>query len=438
MNIAFDIDGVFTDLHKFILEYGKKFFLKKYGKDIVDKNACSIKKMFDCSDKQEYEFWKKHLVYYALKWPMRDGMAEVIKKLQEDGNNVFTVSSRIKTFDNDPVGVLMRHLLKAWFKKNGVNIKDENFKFCPLENTPIAKRKVCEENKIDLMVEDDVENIDEISKVTEVVGFKNVYNEHLDNVTLTDSAYELYDIISKKNTNTKFRYLKYKERSQLSRSDLIKYYSDLKDDYRSRDTMMDIDKTEKTYLHVYSMLKKIFDSKYPSRVENEYLNPNEDGIIYVINHRSMLDCPLAMSAIGKKPIHMLLKAEFLETKVAGFLKSLGSVFVKRGVTDSEIAATEELTKLVLNKRNILICPEGTRNKTDAPLLPFKKGAVSIAQKTGRPIVPIAIIRSGDEIILRFGEKINVDIFDDLELKNEELMESFHQLLMNNEITNFKR
>ena len=94
MNIAFDVDGVFTDLHKFQLEYGKIFFKKKYGKDIVNENASSIKKMFDCSAEQEYEFWKKHLVYYALKWPMRDGMAEAIKKLQEDGNNIFIVSSR--------------------------------------------------------------------------------------------------------------------------------------------------------------------------------------------------------------------------------------------------------------------------------------------------------------------------------------------------------
>ncbi len=35
-------------------------------------------------------------------------------------------------------------------------------------------------------------------------------------------------------------------------------------------------------------------------------------------------------------------------------------------------------------------PEGTRNKTDAPLLPFKKGAFILAKHSGAPIVPVAV------------------------------------------------
>lgn len=438
MNIGFDVDGVFTDLQKFQLEYGQKFFKIKYGMDIVDANGSSIKQIFNCTKEQEYDFWKNNIVYYALKWPMRPGFSEVINKLQEDGNNIFIITSRIKTADNDVVSVFMRHLLKAWFKKNNVHIPDSNFKFCSIENAAMEKSKHCVENKIDIMVEDDLSNIREIKKVTNVIGFKNAYNKDAEDVTLVDSIYEFYDIFCKKYQRNKFRFLKCKERAQLSSEQLIKYYEAFRKDYIGRRTKTNIEQTEKNYLKVYSALKKIFDTKYPHSVENEHLNPDEDGVIYVINHRSMLDCPLAMSAIGKKPIHMLLKAEFLDSPAASFLKGLGSVFVQRENVDSEIAASEELTKLVLKGRNILICPEGTRNKTNAQLLPFKTGAVSIAQRTGRPIVPIAIARDNGNITLKFGEKMSVGIFDDIEQKNNELMKKFHKLLDNNEITQSKQ
>lgn len=37
-----------------------------------------------------------------------------------------------------------------------------------------------------------------------------------------------------------------------------------------------------------------------------------------------------------------------------------------------------------------ICPEGTRNKTEEPLLPFHKGSFKIAEKTGCKIVPVVL------------------------------------------------
>ena len=35
-------------------------------------------------------------------------------------------------------------------------------------------------------------------------------------------------------------------------------------------------------------------------------------------------------------------------------------------------------------------PEGTRNKTDEPMLPFKHGAAAMAIKTKTPVIPIVI------------------------------------------------
>jgi 1-acyl-sn-glycerol-3-phosphate acyltransferase len=41
-----------------------------------------------------------------------------------------------------------------------------------------------------------------------------------------------------------------------------------------------------------------------------------------------------------------------------------------------------------------IFPEGTRNKSAVPVLPFKKGAFILAKHTGVPLIPLAILNSG--------------------------------------------
>ena len=81
MNIAFDIDGVLTDIEKFQLETGREYFKKKYSKDIVNPNGAGIKEIFACSEREEYEFWRDNIIYYASKYPMRTGCKETIKKI---------------------------------------------------------------------------------------------------------------------------------------------------------------------------------------------------------------------------------------------------------------------------------------------------------------------------------------------------------------------
>ncbi len=55
-----------------------------------------------------------------------------------------------------------------------------------------------------------------------------------------------------------------------------------------------------------------------------------------------------------------------------------------------------LDNIALLKNGISVCvfPEGTRNKTSASLLEFHDGSLKMAEKSGCPIVPMAINNSG--------------------------------------------
>ena len=50
--IGLDIDGVLTDIHKFQLEKGEKFFKEKFKKDVVNRDAQDINEIFECSEKE--------------------------------------------------------------------------------------------------------------------------------------------------------------------------------------------------------------------------------------------------------------------------------------------------------------------------------------------------------------------------------------------------
>ena len=99
-----------------------------------------------------------------------------------------------------------------------------------------------------------------------------------------------------------------------------------------------------------------------------------------------------------------------------------------------MGAVDTAIKILKDNGVISLFPEGTRNKTNKILLPFKFGAVSMAQKTKSPIVPFAI--TGDYKLFRkgikieFGEPIDISKME-LQEANEYLMQKVEELIKKN-------
>ena len=98
----------------------------------------------------------------------------------------------------------------------------------------------------------------------------------------------------------------------------------------------------------------------------------------------------------------------------------------------DTAAKEQAIKYLRNGGAIGIFPEGTRNRTDQFLLPFKFGAVSMAQKTKAKIVPFAITGEykfrSKNLTVRFGEAFEIGDIP-LEKANEKLTNVIASLKM---------
>ena len=96
--VGIDADGVLTDMSKFNIEEGKKFFKK----EPINPDAYSPEEMFGISKFQKILFGLKVLDKYCKETPLRDGAFEVISKLKEE--DVVIHSSRTHLTPTPPTG----------------------------------------------------------------------------------------------------------------------------------------------------------------------------------------------------------------------------------------------------------------------------------------------------------------------------------------------
>lgn len=174
MKIGIDVDGVLTDIEKFQLFYGKKFFKNKYDMEVKNPTAYDIKQIFNCSDKQSKKFWSKYIWKYCIKQEMREYAKEEIDKLRED-NDIYIITSRVYTTDNGIKGALFRGMLKFWLRKN--RFKYDKIFFCSEKNTSKEKLNICLKEKVDILVDDNPDNLLLIKKEIPVICFSATWNE---------------------------------------------------------------------------------------------------------------------------------------------------------------------------------------------------------------------------------------------------------------------
>lgn len=147
---------------------------------------------------------------------------------------------------------------------------------------------------------------------------------------------------------------------------------------------------ERGYKFFRATLGWLFKFWYNPKVYGKENIPKDGSILITANHKHVMDqCAIIVST--KRVIHYMAKKEYFEGKTAWFFRATGCIRVDRSIHDND--AKDAALDVLENDGAIGLFPEGTRNKTDAFLLPFKFGAVSMAQKTDSYLVPVGI--SGD-------------------------------------------
>ena len=197
MNIGIDIDGVLTNIHSFNHRHAPSYFKRKYNLDIVDEDSLDIRDIFQCSKKHFIFYWRKYLFRYVTSEPPRKGAKEFTRRLRKDGHVIFIISKRVFSCRKNPLGILMRKLVRRWLWRNG--IRHHKVVFCEASDED-SKKIACIKNNIDIMLEDEVVNINSIASVAKVICYDTSYNrncegENIHRVKNFEEAYKLIKTI---------------------------------------------------------------------------------------------------------------------------------------------------------------------------------------------------------------------------------------------------
>ena len=174
--------------------------------------------------------------------------------------------------------------------------------------------------------------------------------------------------------------------------------------------------------------------------------PKDTPVLYVGNHRSYFDvvltyarCPGLTGYVAKDSMKKI-------PLLSSWMKRLHCLFLNRSDIKEGLKTILQGIDQMKNGVSMCIFPEGTRNKTEDEMLPFKAGSLKLSEKTGCPIVPMAITNSADilenhfpkvkptHVILQYGTPIYLDQLsaDDRKHLATYTQNTVHELLADNQ------
>lgn len=404
INIGIDADGVIFDTEAFQLSPKVKKYVKKhYNLEVINENAYGIKDVYGCDKRTEIDIWSRFIFEYSLKFKPRLWMNDTITKLRREGHKVYIITSKACALEKSFRGFVVRSLFELGLKIQGIRI--DGIEYCSLEKSEEDKLRACKQKKIDVMVEDKWENIEELSKDLYVLCMdtKNnsgkVFNQ---NVVRVYDANDIYVHIQKTieiitgatRVVNKYQVKNKDQKRNMEASERKKYYAWLKTYYGLLPfSVKQVNHAERVLRILAKGYSLYFWCKYRPVIVGKENLLKEKGVIYICNHLCNKDMLFLLYAFhdASTQWHPLIKREILNEKTGVLFKEAYSVFVDRKSQKDRHIATQELAKLLVNGYNVLIFPEGTYNKTQNNLKNFEGVShVYLSSVLGKKIIPCAL------------------------------------------------
>jgi 1-acyl-sn-glycerol-3-phosphate acyltransferase len=174
------------------------------------------------------------------------------------------------------------------------------------------------------------------------------------------------------------------------------------------------------YRVVRGPLAAIFKAVYKPTILGKNNIPENGKIILAGNHTNYFDC-LLVGCATKRCVHFLAKDELMKGPLKIIFKGLGIIPVNRRTKDK--AAFESAVATLNDEKLIGIFPEGTINRTDDIIMPFKFGAVKMSRDANTDIIPFVITGK----YKAFERSVKIRFFEPIK-PNENLEEANNNLM----------
>lgn len=145
--------------------------------------------------------------------------------------------------------------------------------------------------------------------------------------------------------------------------------------------------------------------------------PADEAVLFVGNHRSFFDI-LLIYTLMKRPTGFVAKKETGRIPLLrNWMANIQCLFLDRSDIRQGLQTILAGIEKMKGGISLVIFPEGTRNKTSEPFLPFHGGSFKLAEKSGCAVIPVAINNAADifedhfplirktHVVMEFGEPI---------------------------------
>lgn len=175
MNIGIDIDDTIANTFEVTISYLKEYIEKRLGKEFkIDltepTDYYKLVKKFGITEEEEWNFWMDYFATIVKEVVPKLDSVEVIKRLKEEGNNIFLVTARYEVEEYD-----IKDLTRKW-------LEEKNVVFDKLIINAHDKLEVAEHEKIDVFIDDSIRNCTMLSDGgIKVYMYNTVFNDFYKN-----------------------------------------------------------------------------------------------------------------------------------------------------------------------------------------------------------------------------------------------------------------
>jgi len=184
MKIGIDVDNTITNTLPILKEYCKKYNDKVIKRNLkMNEKGYNTNTLYEWTKEENLIFCNKYFHEIFMQVDVKENAREIIEKIKNEGNEIYIITARSEPTIIDPYNITKDFLDKnnIVYDKIIVNCKD--------------KYTYCKENDIEIMIDDEPQNINAISKIMPVIAFKETHNEDSEgeNIIKVNTWKEVYE-----------------------------------------------------------------------------------------------------------------------------------------------------------------------------------------------------------------------------------------------------
>ncbi len=125
--------------------------------------------------------------------------------------------------------------------------------------------------------------------------------------------------------------------------------------------------------------------------------PKDRAVLYVGNHRSYFDILIGYVTVPGLTGFVAKKEMDRYPSLREWMRNVNCLFLDRHDIKEGLKTILKGIEQVKGGISVWIFPEGTRNTNEdlTELLPYKEGSLKIAEKSGCPVIPVAMVGTAD-------------------------------------------